>query len=319
MKIHSFLHADTKTYTHVLVDTTTNLCAVIDPVLDYYAKSSQTHSAFSDKIIKFIQTNRLVLQYIIDTHVHADHLSAAAHVKRQLGGKLVIGKGIIAVQRLFKDLFNLDMRFKTDASQFDVLTEDASELRLGNIRITAMHVPGHTPADMAYVARIDTNDNDDHNNHDDNDDHDDHAENTAKIAVFVGDTLFAPDVGTARCDFPGGDAGMLYDSIQKILALPDATEIYLCHDYPPKSPPPSTQMRDYSPVTTVAAQKASNIHVHDGITRAAFIKMRHERDAMLEMPRLILPSVQVNIRAGELPEPEDNGIRYLKVPLNQFR
>ena len=292
MKIESFLHDDTETYTHVLIDDQSHAeklpCAIIDPVLDYDHKSGHTSTESVDKVIDYVRAQNLLVQYIIETHAHADHLSAAPYVKKQVGGALVIGKYITTVQDIFKDVFNLDTSFKTDASQFDKLTEEGMVFKLGDIDITAMHVPGHTPADMAYVAR--QND---------------------KSAVFVGDTLFAPDVGTARCDFPGGDAGTLYDSIQKILALPDNTEAYLCHDYPPEG-------REHSPVTTVAKQKADNKHVHDGVSREAFIKMRTERDATLDMPRLIIPAVQVNIDAGKLPEPENNGVRYLKVPINEL-
>lgn len=287
MQVHSFLHHDTETYTHVLADA--NVCAVIDPVLDFDQKSGYTSTEMADDVIAFIKQQAWHVSYIIETHAHADHLSAAPHIKAQLGGKLVIGKHITQVQTIFKQIFNLDTHFKTDASQFDILTDDGSELFLGDIHITAMQVPGHTPADMAYVA-TDTN----------------------KTVVFVGDTLFAPDVGTARCDFPGGDAGTLYDSIQRLLALPDDTLMYLCHDYPNGN-------RKYTPTCTVATQKQSNIHVKDGISKEEFVVMRKRRDTMLEMPRLILPAVQVNIRAGQMPEPEDNGTRYLKIPLNALR
>ena len=226
------------------------------------------------------------LVYIIETHAHADHISAAIHVKETLGGKLVIGQHITEVQKIFKQIFNFDSSFRTDASQFDILTDDGETLALGGITITAMYVPGHTRADMAYLAADDE-----------------------KTVVFVGDTLFAPDVGTARCDFPGGDAKTLYQSIQKLLALPDETLMYLCHDYP-------SQGRKHCPTTTVAAQKLGNIHVKDGINEAEFVEMRERRDANLEMPRLIIPSVQLNIDAGQFPKPEDNGTRYLKVPIN---
>lgn len=286
MQVHSFLHSDTETYTHVLADVQQQVCAIIDPVLDFDAKSGHTDTVSVDEVIAFVREQGWTLVYIIETHAHADHISAAIHVKDELGGKLVIGQHITEVQKIFKQIFNFDSSFRTDASQFDILTDEGETLTLGGITITAMYVPGHTRADMAYLAADDE-----------------------KTVVFVGDTLFAPDVGTARCDFPGGDAKTLYQSIQKLLALPDETIIYLCHDYP-------SQGRKHCPTTTVAAQKLGNIHVKEGINEAEFVEMRERRDATLEMPRLIIPSVQLNIDAGHFPEPEDNGMRYLKVPLN---
>lgn len=286
MQVHSFLHSDTETYTHVLADVQQQVCAIIDPVLDFDAKSGRTDTASVDEVIAFVREQGWALVYIIETHAHADHISAAIHVKDELGGKLVIGQHITEVQKIFKQIFNFDSSFRTDASQFDILTDDGETLMLGGITITAMYVPGHTRADMAYLAADDE-----------------------KTVVFVGDTLFAPDVGTARCDFPGGDAKTLYQSIQKLLALPDETIMYLCHDYP-------SQGRKHCPTTTVAAQKLGNIHIKDGINEAEFVEMRERRDATLEMPRLIIPSVQLNIDAGHFPKPEDNGTRYLKVPLN---
>lgn len=286
MQVHSFLHSDTETYTHVLADVQQQVCAIIDPVLDFDAKSGRTDTASVDKVIAFVREQGWAQVYIIETHAHADHISAAIHVKETLGGKLVIGQHITEVQKIFKQIFNFDSSFRTDASQFDILTDDGETLALGGITITAMYVPGHTRADMAYLAADDE-----------------------KTVVFVGDTLFAPDVGTARCDFPGGDAKTLYQSIQKLLALPDETLMYLCHDYP-------SQGRKHCPTTTVAAQKLGNIHVKDGINEAEFVEMRERRDANLEMPRLIIPSVQLNIDAGQFPKPEDNGTRYLKVPIN---
>lgn len=286
MQVHSFLHSDTETYTHVLADVQQQVCAIIDPVLDFDAKSGRTDTASVDEVIAFVREQGWALVYIIETHAHADHISAAIHVKDELGGKLVIGQHITEVQKIFKQIFNFDTSFRTDASQFDILTDDGETLTLGGITITAMYVPGHTRADMAYLAADDE-----------------------KTVVFVGDTLFAPDVGTARCDFPGGDAKTLYQSIQKLLALPDETIMYLCHDYP-------SQGRKHCPTTMVAAQKLGNIHVKEGINEAEFVEMRERRDANLEMPRLIIPSVQINIDAGHFPKPEDNGTRYLKVPIN---
>lgn len=286
MQVHSFLHSDTETYTHVLADAKQKRCAIIDPVLDFDFKSGTSNTKSVDEVIEFIRDKEWTLVYIIETHAHADHLSSAVHVKQTLGGQLVIGKYITEVQKTFKQVFNFDTSFRTDASQFDILTDEDTILTLGDITITVMHVPGHTPADMAYLAT-----------------------DNEKSVVFVGDTLFAPDVGTARCDFPGGDAKTLYQSIQKLLALDKDTLMYLCHDYP-------SQGRKHCPTTTVAAQKLANIHVKEGINEAEFVHMRERRDATLEMPYLIIPSVQVNIDAGHFPDPEANGVRYLKVPIN---
>lgn len=294
MQIQSFLHQDTQTYTHLLFDGVHKVCAIIDPVLDYNFRSGHSSTEFADQIIAYIKAQALAVKYIIETHAHADHLSAAQYLKQQLGGQVVIGKYIEQVQQAFSEMFNLENEFKengeskADSKQFDLLTDEGTVLPLGDIKISAIHVPGHTYADMAYIAK-----------------------QKDQQVIFVGDTLFAPDVGTARCDFPGGDAGTLYDSIQRILSLPEDTEIYLCHDYPPKG-------RKYCAVSTVAEQKAGNKHVKQGISKAEFIKMRTQRDATLEVPQLILPAVQVNIRAGRLPEPESNGVRYIKVPINQL-
>ncbi len=244
MQVHSFLHDDTETYTHVLADAKQKLCAIIDPVLDFDPKAGSTATDSVDEVIEFVREQEWKLVYIIETHAHADHLSASIHVKVTLGGKLVIGKYITEVQKIFKQIYNFDTSFRTDASQFDILTDEETVLTLGDIKITVMHVPGHTPADMAYVAT-----------------------DNEKQAVFTGDTIFAPDVGTARCDFPGGDAATLYHSIQKLLALDEDTMTYLCHDYP-------SQGRKHCPSTTVAAQRQGNIHVKDGINEAEFVQMR---------------------------------------------
>lgn len=292
MNIHSFLDNDTETFTHVLIDDASKLCAIIDPVLAFDPKAGKTTYENADKVIAFVKAQGLTLKYIIETHAHADHLSSAPYIKDQLGGQIVIGKHIDNVQKTFKTMFNFK-DLATDASQFDILTIEGTVLKLGDLTITAMHVPGHTPADMAYQVTEKTDDGE-------------------KIAVFVGDTIFAPDVGTARCDFPNGSAEQLYDSIQRLLALPDDTLLYLCHDYPPKGG------REHTPTACVCDQKVRNIHVKQGTSKAEFVRMRNERDKTLAMPRLILPSVQVNINAGELPAPEDNGIRYLKIPLNQL-
>ncbi len=288
MQIHSFLEKDSCTFTHILADKRQKVCAIVDPVLDFDYSSGTTATTSTDEVLAFVKKNDWQVQYIIETHAHADHLSSAPYIKEQMGGKTVIGKHITLVQEVFKSVYNFDTSFKTDASQFDILTDEGTKLNLGDIVITAMHVPGHTPADMAYLAEF----------------------NDEKV-VFVGDTIFAPDVGTARCDFPKGNARTLYQSIQRLLALPNETKLYLCHDYPPAT-------RDYMAVTTVGEQKQFNKHVKNGISEEEFVKMREERDATLAMPRLILPSVQVNIQAGELPKAEDNGVSYIKVPLNMF-
>lgn len=293
MQVHSFLHQDSKTFSHILVgyEGQQPVCAVIDPVLDFNANSGTTSTQSIDAIINLIENEAWQLKFIMETHAHADHLSGASYLKQMLGGKLVIGHAITQVQKIFKQIYNLDSSFRTDASQFDLLLKDGDKLILGDISITALAVPGHTPVDMAYLAI------------------DNKASSTP--IIFVGDTLFAPDVGTARCDFPGGDAGSLFDSIQKILALSEDTTIYLCHDYPPTN-------RDYCATSTVSAQKQHNIHVKEGTDKQAFIAMRRARDRNLDMPKLIIPAVQVNIAAGNLPPPETNGMRYLKMPLNVF-
>ncbi len=289
MQIHSFLDKVTETFTHVLVDEESLLCAIIDPVLDFEPNAAKISFDSADAIIEFIQEQQLTLAYIIETHAHADHLSSAPYLKAKLGGSIVIGKHIGKVQKTFKPIYDLPQAFKTDASQFDILTDEGMQLELGELTITAMHVPGHTPADMAYQVT-----------------------DNQRTAIFVGDTLFAPDVGTARCDFPAGSSSDLYDSIQRLLSFSDDTLLYLCHDYPPKNG------REHTPTTTVADEKQRNIHVKQGTSKAEFMRLRDTRDKNLPMPKLILPSVQVNINAGELPPAHDNGVRYLSIPLNQF-
>lgn len=280
--VQSFLDPDTETFSHVAYAGTGTACAIFDPVLDFDPKSGHTRTTSADQLIAFIHAHQLQLEWIIETHAHADHLSSAPYLQQQLGGKIAIGQPIDRVQQVFKKLFHLEADFATDGRQFDHLFAAGDQFQIGELTAHVLHVAGHTPADMAY--QIDD-------------------------AVFVGDTLFMPDVGTARCDFPGGDARTLYRSIQTLLSLPAATRLYLCHDYPPAG-------RAHQAVTTVAAQKASNIHVHDGIGEDEFVQMRTQRDLGLAMPRLILPSVQVNIRAGQLPPAEANGVHYLKIPLN---
>lgn len=282
-EVTAFFDEPTNTVSYVVSDPSTDTCAVVDSVLDYDPHSGRTNTASADDIISFIKAKGLAVEWILETHVHADHLSAAPYLHDTLGGKLAIGSAIKTVQETFGKLFNAGTEFQRDGSQFDVLFNDGDPFQLGTIPARAMHTPGHTPACMTYVIGD---------------------------AAFVGDTLFMPDYGTARADFPGGDARQLYRSIQKIFSLPDRTRLYLCHDY--KAP----GRDEYRWETTVGEEKAANIHVHDGISEDAFVTMRTERDKTLDMPRLILPSVQVNMRAGEMPPPEDNGQRYLKIPVN---
>lgn len=282
LRVESFLDSDTETFSHVAYAGVGSACAIFDPVLDFDAKSGRTRTHTADQLIAFIHTNQLQVEWIIETHAHADHLSAAPYLQEQLGGKIAIGQPIHIVQQVFKTLFHLEDDFATDGRQFDHLFAAGDQFNIGELQATVLHVPGHTPADMAYQV---------------------------EDVVFVGDTLFMPDVGTARCDFPGGDARTLYRSIQTLLALPADTQLYLCHDYPPAG-------RTHQAVTTVAAQKAENIHVKDGVCEDEFVQMRTQRDLGLAMPRLILPAVQVNIRAGQLPPAEANGVHYLKIPLN---
>ena len=283
MQIQEFFHQDTSTYSYVVADSATQRCAIIDSVLDYDAASGRTATTAADQIIAYVTQQQLTVQWLLETHVHADHLSAAPYLKQQLGGQLAIGEQILQVQQVFGKLFNAGTGFARDGRQFDRLLSDGDSFKIGSLAVQVIHTPGHTPACVSYLI---------------------------EDAVFVGDTLFMPDYGTARCDFPGGDAQTLYASIQKLFALPDQTRMYMCHDY--KAPG-----RDhYQFLTTVGEERANNIHVHQGVSEQAFVAMRSERDAKLGMPRLILPSVQVNMRAGELPPAEDNGIRYLKIPLN---
>lgn len=282
--VKGFFEPDTGTVSYVVFEKadTGQPCAIIDSVLDYDAKSGRTSTASADAVAHFVQQTGLRVEWILETHAHADHLSAAPYLKNRLGGKIAIGANITHVQKVFNGIFNLEPEFRLDGSQFDHLLNDGDSLAIGNLQLSAMSVPGHTPACMAYQVGN---------------------------AVFVGDTLFMPDVGTARCDFPGGDARALYQSVRKLLALAPETRLFMCHDYPPNDRPVNWQC-------TVADQRAHNIHVHDGISEDEFVAMRTARDATLDMPRLILPSVQVNIRAGQLPPAESNGTSYLKIPLN---
>jgi glyoxylase-like metal-dependent hydrolase (beta-lactamase superfamily II) len=285
--ITPFFDPATGTLTYVLADPSSGAAAVIDPVLDYDAKSARTGTRSAGLVLAHLRSRGLRLQWILETHAHADHLSAAVWLREQAGGRIAIGARIREVQARFGALFGLgaDDGFHPDGRDFDRLLDDDEVLQVGSLAVQAWWVPGHTPADMAFVVGPD---------------------------VFVGDTLFAPDVGTARCDFPGGSATALYRSIRRLLALPPDTRLHLCHDYPP---PGRGEPRN---VTTVAEQRAHNLHVHDGIDEAAFVALREARDATLAPPVLILPSLQVNIRAGRLPEPEANGIAYLRLPLNRI-
>ncbi|WP_151705579.1 MBL fold metallo-hydrolase [Nitrincola alkalilacustris] len=284
IEIQPFFDQATSTFTYVVHQGQGSSAAIIDSVLDYDPKAGRTTTHSADKVVSFIKEHELNVEWILETHAHADHLSAAPYLRKLLGGRIAIGERITQVQGAFKKLFNLEPEFALDGSQFDHLFKDGETFRFGDLEATAINVPGHTPADMAYQI----------------------GEH-----LFVGDTLFLPDVGTARCDFPGGDARTLYRSIKKLLSLPGQTRLYMCHDYPPDE-------RPVSHLSTIADQRAYNIHVHDGVTEDEFVALREARDATLEMPVLILPSVQLNIRAGQFPPAEDNGIAYLKIPLNQL-
>ena len=279
--VQAFFDSATSTVTYVVHAGDGTACAVIDPVLDYDPKSGRTSTHNADLVADYIREHRLQTARLLETQAHADHLSAGPYLQRQLGGKIAIGAGIRTVQQAFSGIYNLKHAAR-DGSQFDHLFEADEVFMIGALEARALHVPGHTPADMAYRVGD---------------------------AVFVGDTLFMPDVGTARCDFPGGSAATLYQSVRRLLALPPQTRLFMCHDYPPAERAPAWE-------STVAEQRAANIHIRDDITEQQFVEMRTRRDATLQMPVLILPAIQVNISAGHLPEPEDNGVRYLKIPLN---
>ncbi|MBO1324988.1 MBL fold metallo-hydrolase [Acetobacter sp. TBRC 12305] len=281
--VHSFFDEKTFTATHVVHDPATRAAAIIDSVMDYDPASGRTSYASAQKIVDYVRENRLDVIWQLETHAHADHLSAAPWLKSQLGGQIGIGADIVQVQQTFGTIFNAGTHFTRDGSQFDHLFTDGEQFSLGTLRATALHVPGHTPADMAFVIGD---------------------------AAFIGDTLFMPDYGTARADFPGGSARMLYRSIRRLLSLPPATRLFLCHDY--KAPGRDS----YAWETTIGAERAANVHVHDGISEDAFVDMRTKRDAGLSLPNLIMPSVQVNMRAGHLPEAEENGVSYIKIPIN---
>ncbi|KAA0874420.1 MBL fold metallo-hydrolase [Nitrincola tapanii] len=284
-QVTAFFDEPTNTFSYVVRDPNSQACAIIDSVLDFDYASGRTDVRSADAIIAFVRAEGLEVEWILETHVHADHLSAAPYLHQHLGGQTGIGAQIVAVQEIFGKAFNAGTEFARDGSQFDRLFVEGDRFQIGQLQGDVLHTPGHTPACLTYVIGD---------------------------AAFVGDTLFMPDYGTARCDFPGGDARVLYRSIQKVLSLPDTTRLFLCHDY--KAP----GRDEYHYETTVAEQRAQNIHVHQGISEEEFVRMRTERDATLDMPRLILPSVQVNMRAGEMPPAEENGQVYLKVPINLF-
>jgi glyoxylase-like metal-dependent hydrolase (beta-lactamase superfamily II) len=284
--VKAFFDEPTFTATYVVSDPTTRKAAIVDSVLDFDQASGRTGYASADAVIAYVQAESLAIEWLLETHAHADHLSAAPYLQEKLGGKLAIGAEIVTVQKVFGKIFNEGTRFERDGSQFDVLLNDGSTLQIGQLELIALHVPGHTPADMAYVIGD---------------------------ALFTGDTMFMPDYGSARADFPGGDARALYRSVRRLMQLPDATRVFLCHDY--KAP-----NRDHFVwETTMLAERTGNVHLHKDVSEDEFVAMRTRRDATLDMPKLILPAIQVNMRGGHLPEPEDNGEVYLKLPLNLLR
>jgi glyoxylase-like metal-dependent hydrolase (beta-lactamase superfamily II) len=282
-QVKAFFDEPTFTVSYVVSDPNTRACAVIDSVLDYDPASGRTSRRSADDVIAYVRDHDLTVEWILETHVHADHLSAGPLLRRELGGKTGIGRDVTRVQGVFSELFNSGEDFRCDGTQFDQLFDDGDVFSIGGLKVRVLHTPGHTPACVTYVIGD---------------------------AAFVGDTLFMPDFGTARTDFPGGDAGALYDSIRRILALPADTRLFMCHDY--KAPGRS----EYRWETTVREERERNIHVHDGVSKEDFVLMRERRDRELDMPRLLLPSVQVNMRGGDLPPPEDNGVRYLKIPVD---
>ncbi|WP_419956713.1 MBL fold metallo-hydrolase [Novosphingobium rhizovicinum] len=281
--VKAFFHEPTFTATYVVSDDATRRAAIIDSVWDFDQPSGRTSFESADAIIAYVREQGLTIDWILETHAHADHLSAAPYLQEQLGGKLAIGREIVTVQGVFGKIFNEGTEFARDGSQFDRLLEDGETLMIGEIPLIALHVPGHTPADMAYLVGD---------------------------AAFIGDTMFMPDYGSARADFPGGDARKLYRSVRRLMRLPDQTRVFLCHDY--KAPNRDTFVWE----TTMLAERTANVHLHEDVSEDQFVEMRTQRDATLDMPRLILPSIQVNMRGGHLPPPEEDGHSYLKVPVN---
>ncbi len=281
--VKSFFDQETNTVSYVVTDPSSKVCAIIDPVLDFDAASGRTSTASADRLLEFIQANTLGVAWILDTHAHADHLSAAAYLKAKTAGSTATGRLITRVQATFKDIFKLGDEFVPNGEQFDRLLDEGDLLELGSMQIRVMHTPGHTPSCVTFVIGD---------------------------AAFIGDTLFMPDYGTARADFPGADAAALYKSIQRIFALPENTRLFLCHDY--KAP----GRDEYQWETTVGKQRDTNIHIHTGVSEPAFVEFRNQRDSQLNMPKLILPSIQVNIRAGQMPPADESGVVFLKIPVN---
>lgn len=281
--VKGFFDENTNTVTYVVSDPVSKKCAIIDPVLDFDQAAGRSSTGSADTVIGFITEHGLEVAWILETHAHADHLSAAQYLKGKTGGRTGIGRFITTTQAIFKDIFNLGKEFAADGTQFEALFDDGDLLKMGGLSIRVLHTPGHTPACLTYLIGD---------------------------CAFVGDTLFMPDFGTARVDFPGGDAATLYHSIQRIFQLPGETRLFMCHDY--KAP----NRDQYAWESTVAEQRAGNVHIHEGISEQAFVEFRNNRDAKLGVPKLILPSIQVNIRAGEMPPADDNGVVYLKLPVN---
>ena len=284
--VKDFFHEDTNTFSYVVRDPATKACAIIDSVLDYDPGSASTSTIHADKIIAYIKEQGLTVEWILETHVHADHLTAAQYLKEELGGKIAMSQKISIVQETFGAIYHLDIKQWNAQQLFDYLFEDHESFQIGTLKAYNIPTPGHTPACLSYVIGD---------------------------AVFVGDTLFMPDYGTARCDFPRGSAEQLYDSVQSLFQLPEDTRVFLCHDYLPET------RESYVCESDIQTQKTQNIHIHEGTSKAEFIEMRHQRDATLNMPKLILPAIQINMKAGQFPEPEANGVSYLKLPLNYFK
>jgi glyoxylase-like metal-dependent hydrolase (beta-lactamase superfamily II) len=284
INIKTFFDSDTSTFTHVVSDPNTRKCAIIDSVLDYDQYSGRTNTKSVDQVISYINEEKLSAEWILDTHIHADHITASHYLKEKLGGKIGIGAKIKDVLALWVPIFNTNKDTPLDASQFDKLFQDGEVFKLGNVDVKVLHTPGHTPACSSYLI---------------------------EDAIFVGDTIFMPDIGTARTDFPGGSAASLYDSVKKILSLSDETRIFMCHDYPPEG-------RDVAWLATVKEQKEKNVLLHDGISKEEYVAVRNKRDEGKAVPKLLLPSIQANLRAGTFGEPEDNKVRYIKIPVDKI-
>ncbi|MCJ8512166.1 MBL fold metallo-hydrolase [Acinetobacter lwoffii] len=284
--VKDFFHEDTNTFSYVVRDPATKACAIIDSVLDYDPASASTSTVHADKIIAYIKEQDLTVEWILETHVHADHLTAAQYLKAELGGKIAMSQKISIVQETFGAIYHLDIKQWNAQQLFDYLFEDHESFQIGTLKAYNIPTPGHTPACLSYVIGD---------------------------AVFVGDTLFMPDYGTARCDFPRGSAEQLYDSVQNLFQLPEDTRVFLCHDYLPET------RESYVCESDIQTQKTQNIHIHQGVSKAEFAQMRNQRDSGLSIPKLILPAIQINMKAGQFPEPEENGVSYLKLPLNYFK